>query len=85
MAHQRMQESPITRVEVRPRRGLSREMAAAYIGVGVTKFDELIAQKLMPEGIRIGGRVVWDIRRLDDAFDDLAAAKDAKRPEANWD
>jgi hypothetical protein len=44
-------------------RGLSRVRAAAYVGVCPTTRD-----KLMPQPIRIYGRIVWDIRKLDDAF-----------------
>jgi predicted DNA-binding transcriptional regulator AlpA len=54
-----------------PRRGLSRPEAALYVGVGQRKFDELVADGRMPKPIRIDGRVVWDIKRLDLAFDAL--------------
>lgn len=54
-----------------PRRGLSRDEAARYIGVGTTKFDEMVAERRMPSPRRIDGRVIWDIRELDDAFDNL--------------
>ena len=49
-------------------RGLSRAEAAAYIGVSPTTFNRMIVDKLMPEPIRIYGRTVWDIRKLDAAF-----------------
>lgn len=54
-----------------PRRGLSRIEAAIYIGVGITKFDELVAEGKMPRPRLIDGRKVWDIRALDLAFDEL--------------
>lgn len=54
-----------------PRRGLSREEAAMYIGVGATKFDEMLADGRMPPPRRIDGRKVWDVRALDLAFDAL--------------
>lgn len=54
-----------------PPRGLSRLQAAAYIGVSATKFDEMVADKRMPKPKQIDGRVVWDLRRLDLAFDAL--------------
>src|SRR5215475_14227879 len=41
-------------------RGLSREEAARYVGVGTTKFDELVKDGRMPKPKRIDGRVVWD-------------------------
>lgn len=52
-------------------RGLSREEAARYIGVGTTKFDELVAGRRMPKPKRIDGRTVWDRVALDAAFIDL--------------
>ena len=54
-----------------PRRGLSRTEAAIYVGVGETKFDELVATGRMPEPKRIDSRKVWDIFALDRAFDML--------------
>ncbi len=36
-----------------------------YIGVGVTKFDDMVASGLMPKPKRIDGRRVWDIIALD--------------------
>jgi hypothetical protein len=58
---------------IRPlvRRGLSRAEAAIYIGVGVTKFDEMVALGSMPKPKRIDGRRVWDIIALNMAFDAL--------------
>lgn len=52
-------------------RGLSRDEAARYIGVGTTKFDELVAGRRMPKPKRIDGRTVWDRIALDAAFADL--------------
>jgi hypothetical protein len=55
----------------KPIRGLSRPEAAEYVGVGTTLFDQLILQGKMPEGRKIAGRKIWDIRQLDRAMDDL--------------
>ncbi len=55
-------------------RGLAREQAAEYVGVGVTKFDEMVVSGAMPQPKRIDGRKVWDIRALDRAFDRLPSA-----------
>jgi predicted DNA-binding transcriptional regulator AlpA len=52
-----------------PRRGLSRDEAAMYIGISAGKFDELVADGRMPEPLKIDGRKIWDIRSLDLAFD----------------
>lgn len=54
-----------------PRRGLQRLEAAQYVGVGATKFDEMVTDGRMPPARRIDGRRVWDIRDLDLAFDGL--------------
>jgi predicted DNA-binding transcriptional regulator AlpA len=63
-----------------PPRGLNRVQAAAYIGVGVTKFDQMVADGRMPGPKRIDGRVLWDRYALDAAFgalpDDVDREKD---------
>lgn len=58
-----------------PPRGLSRDEAARWIGVGSTKFDEMVADGRMPKPKRIDGRVVWDRLRVDAAFTDLGEDK----------
>jgi predicted DNA-binding transcriptional regulator AlpA len=55
-----------------PPRGLSREQAAAYIGVSPSLFDMLIKDCRMPGPKRINSRVVWDRLKLDVAFEALA-------------
>jgi len=54
-----------------PPRGLSRAQAAAYIGVSPTLFDEMVADQRMPKPKMLNSRTVWDLRRLDEAFDAL--------------
>jgi excisionase family DNA binding protein len=56
-------------------RGMSRDEAARYVGVGVTKFDEMVADGRMPRPKRVDGRVIWDRIRLDAAFSDLPEEK----------
>lgn len=54
-----------------PRRGLSRDEAAMYLGIGVGLFDEMReAGKIAPARV-IGARKLWDIRDLDMAFEAL--------------
>jgi predicted DNA-binding transcriptional regulator AlpA len=55
-----------------PRRGLSREEAAMYVGISPSKFDELVVDGRMPQPVKIDSRKLWDIRRLDLAFDALS-------------
>jgi predicted DNA-binding transcriptional regulator AlpA len=52
-------------------RGMSRDVAARYVGVGATKFDEMVSDGRMPRPKRVDGRVIWDRLRLDAAFTDL--------------
>ncbi|MDB5578752.1 MAG: hypothetical protein JWR80_3928 [Bradyrhizobium sp.] len=54
-----------------PPRGLNREEAARYIGLGATTFDRLVADGRMPKPFRVGKRVIWDRLKLDAAFSDL--------------
>jgi excisionase family DNA binding protein len=54
-----------------PRRGLNETEASVYVGIGPTKFRELVAAKTMPAPRMIGTRRVWDIAHLDAAFDSL--------------
>jgi predicted DNA-binding transcriptional regulator AlpA len=63
-------------------RGLSRGQAAAYIGVGVTKFDQMVDDGRMPRPKRIDGRLVWDRVKLDEAFEEL---DDDRGPKNEWD
>jgi hypothetical protein len=62
------------------RRGLSREQAANYIGIGPTKFDKMVKDGRMPRPKRVDGRRVYDLRKLDAAFDALEE-DDADKPE----
>jgi predicted DNA-binding transcriptional regulator AlpA len=55
-----------------PRRGLSRDEAAMYIGISANKFDEMVADGRMPAPVRIDARKIWDIHSLDLAFDALS-------------
>ncbi len=64
-------------------RGLSRTEAAAYIGIGATKFDELVSDGRMPKAKRIDGHKIWDRFKIDVAFDALPGDESS---EANpWD
>jgi hypothetical protein len=67
-----------------PRRGLSRIDAALYVGISPAKFDQLVLDGRMPTARRIDGRKVWDVRELDQCFDDLP--HDSAAPAGNsWD
>jgi hypothetical protein len=91
MARRELQISPHNSMTIRalsqlrpmPRRGLSRVEAAIYVGVGTTKFDEMVADGRMPQPGRIDGRKIWDLRNLDMAFDALFDHDDSAR--STWD
>ena len=63
--------APLSRMRPVPRRGLSRDEAAMYIGISPTKFDEMVTAGAMPRPRLIDRRKVWDILALDVAFDRL--------------
>lgn len=73
------------RVEVVPRRGLSRHEAARYVGVSVTKLDQMVDEGQMPEPFRIGSRVIYDLKKLDAAFDALSGPIDEIDSFSDWD
>jgi hypothetical protein len=52
-------------------RGLSRGQAAAYVGVGVTKFGQMVSDGRMPRPKALDCRLVWDRYQLDEAFEAL--------------
>jgi excisionase family DNA binding protein len=54
-----------------PPRGLSREMAAAYLGISPNTFSEMVTDGRMPGPKIINRRLVWDRLALDAAFDAL--------------
>ena len=66
------------------RRGLARVDAAIYVGVGLTKFDEMVADGRMPPPRRVDGRKIWDVRELDASFEDLPHDQNPA-PTNSWD
>lgn len=50
---------------------LKRPEAAAYAGVSVSKFDQMVSDGRMPQPKRIDTRKAWDKNALDAAIDDL--------------
>lgn len=55
---------------------------ARYVGVGATKFDEMVADRRMPRPKRVDGRVIWDRLKVDAAFSDLPEDKPVNRLDA---
>lgn len=54
-----------------PPRGLSREEAARYVGVGPTLFDEMVGDGRMPKPKLVNSRTIWDRITLDISFSSL--------------
>lgn len=50
---------------------LRRERAAAYLDIGVTYFDRLVRDGVLPRAKLLSGVKCWDRRDLDQAADDL--------------
>lgn len=48
--------------------GLSREVAAAFIDVSPTKFDQMVADGRMPKPKHIDARRVWERTKVERAF-----------------
>jgi predicted DNA-binding transcriptional regulator AlpA len=65
-----------------PPRLLSREQAAEYCGVSPTYFDEVVDDGRMPKPVRLGRRVLWDLRKIDLALDKLDTDNAADDPYA---
>ena len=64
--------------------GISREQAAEYVGLGTTKFDELVRDGRMPKPKLVDSRKVWVVDRLKAAL--LALPEEGEAPVVNpWD
>ena len=63
-------------------RGLRAQEAALYIGIGKTKFFELVQSGKMPKPKRVDGCVVWDRFAIDAAFEGLGNDEETDNP---WD
>lgn len=57
--------------------GLSREQAAAHIGVCPNTFEKLVRAGVMPRPVRIGRRKLWHRIEIEAAFADLPRAPSA--------
>lgn len=64
-------------------RGLRREKAAQYVGLGLTKFDEMVVDGRMPKPKVADGCVIWDRLSLDAAFENLPD-QEAKLARSRW-
>ena len=62
-------------------RGLRRRDAAAYVALGVSKFDQLVQDGRMPKPENADSASIWGREQLDEAYDRLPAA-DEQSPES---
>lgn len=67
-----------------PPRGLGRQVAAAYVGVSVALFDQMVRDGRMPSPKLINSKVVWDRLKLDAAFDRLPNQSDDADEDDGW-
>jgi hypothetical protein len=58
-----------------PPRGMDVEHAAAYVGLGRTKFLEMVEAKLFSKPVDLDGSPRWDRCDLDRDFEDLKAKR----------
>jgi predicted DNA-binding transcriptional regulator AlpA len=55
-------------------RAMRADAAAAYLGMGKTKFLELVDSDRLPRAVAIDGIRVWDRLDLDEAFEDIKSS-----------
>ena len=70
------------------RAGLSRNEAAAYIGVSATLFDEMVKDGRMPAPRRANSRLIWSRAELESWFFNLPSATALMHPQpqgGEWD
>jgi predicted DNA-binding transcriptional regulator AlpA len=60
-------------------RALRADAAAAYLGMGKTKFLELVDGSRLPSAVAIDGIRVWDRLDLDEAFEELKSSMSERR------
>ena len=59
---------------------MDRHEAATYIGVSVPVFDRMVAEGTLPEPAELGGEAIWDLVKLDKAFDTLTGSTQQRNP-----
>lgn len=64
-----------------PPRGMSRELAARYIGVSPSLFDIMVRDGRMPPAKEINARRVWDRFAIDQCFEHLPGGSN---PDDDW-
>jgi hypothetical protein len=65
------------------RRGLSEAEAATFVGIGTTKFREMVAANVMPKPRLLKGVRCFDVDELNEAFDN-APREDSAETKDSW-
>lgn len=68
---------------LRSLRGMPAPEASAYLGLGETKFHEMVADGRMPRPRIADGKRLWDVDELDVAFKNLPR-EGGERPTDSW-
>ena len=66
------------------RLGLSRAELAEYVGIGVTLFDQMVADGRMPKPKLANSRKVWHRHQLDAAFAELPEEGQDEESSSPW-
>ena len=64
----------------RKQRLLNRRLAAAYVGVTIGRFEQLIRQEIVPEAIVVDRNRLWDICALDRVLEAIRQVNEALEP-----
>lgn len=62
-----------------PPRAFRADRAAAYLSMSTSTFLKLVAEGLMPMGIKCKGMTMWDRLDLDAAWENLKEREDTRR------
>lgn len=65
------------------RRALNQAEAALYVGMGASKFAEMVKANQMPRPRIAVGSKLWDVGELDAAFWDLPRDGEQDKPKVN--
>lgn len=62
---------------------LDRQLAAAYVGVTIGRFERLIREQIVPEPVVVGRKPLWSARLLDQSVDAIRRLQGAQATEAD--
>jgi predicted DNA-binding transcriptional regulator AlpA len=62
-----------------PPRTFRAEEAARYFSMSISSFLKLVAEGVMPRGIKVRGMTMWDRHELDSAWENLKEQQGARR------